>query len=166
MAQAADVLDQLGNELQAGVPEGLDAVVIAQLVTEASARLKAPGLHLHVVRDDRRLVELENALKFFAPDLRVIAFPAWDTVPYDRIGPTSDIVAKRITALSKLVLSNRKQPTLVLATINAVLQKVPPRAYIRSSMKQMAVGQRIDLNRLTKRLSLAGFTRTGTVMEP
>ncbi|MEO1205735.1 MAG: transcription-repair coupling factor [Pseudomonadota bacterium] len=165
MAHAADVLDQLGNELQAGVPEGLDALVLAQLVNESGARLKAPGLHLHVVRDDRRLAELENALKFFAPETRVIPFPAWDTVPYDRVGPSPDIIAKRITALSKLVLGNRKQPTLVLATINAVLQKVPPRAFIRSSMKQMAAGQRIDLNRLAKRLSLAGFTRTGTVME-
>ena len=33
-------------------------------------------------------------------------------------------------------------------------------------MKQMAAGQRIDMKRLIARLSLAGYTRTGTVMEP
>ena len=78
----------------AGVPEGLDALVLAQLVNEAGSE-KGPGTLLHVARDDRRLEALEQALSFFAPNVRVITFPAWDTVPYDRIGPHSDIVAKR-----------------------------------------------------------------------
>jgi transcription-repair coupling factor (superfamily II helicase) len=109
-----------------GVPEGLDALVLAQLVAEAQ-KSHAPGRHLHVARDDRRLDALEQALAFFAPQVRVISFPAWDTVPYDRIGPHADIVARRITALAKLALSTPKHPTVVLTTVNAILQRVPPR---------------------------------------
>jgi transcription-repair coupling factor (superfamily II helicase) len=151
--------------IQSGVPEGLDALVLARLVEEAADGAQAQGLLVHIARDDRRMDELENQLRFFAPKVRVVPFPAWDTVPYDRVGPNADIVAKRITALSRLALSSRNEPVIVLTTVNAVLQRVPPRTFIRNSMKSISPGQRVDMNRLIQRLSLAGYTRTGTVME-
>ena len=113
-----------------GVPEGLDALVLAQLARESGSET-APGIILHVARDDRRLDALETALAFFAPNQQVISFPAWDTVPYDRVGPNAEITAKRITAMAKLVMGGRKEPTIVLTTVNAILQKLPPRAFIR-----------------------------------
>ncbi|MDX2258131.1 MAG: transcription-repair coupling factor [Hyphomicrobiaceae bacterium] len=149
-----------------GVPEGLDGLVVSRLVREASGADGSAGLLVHVARDDRRIEQLETALAFFAPTVRIIAFPAWDTVPYDRIGPNADIVARRIAALAKLAIGGRKQPTIVLTTVNAILQRVPPRGFIKAALKQMAPGQRIDMARLIKRLGQAGFVRTGTVMEP
>ena len=59
----------------------------------------------------------------------------------------------------------RKGPTVVLTTVNSILQRLPPREFIRRSLKTIAPGQRIDMNQLVQRLSLAGFQRTGTVME-
>jgi transcription-repair coupling factor (superfamily II helicase) len=147
-----------------GVPEGLDALVLARLVEEA-ANGERQGIIVHVVRDDRRLEALEAQLRFFAPKVRVVPFPAWDTVPYDRVGPNPEIVAKRITALSRLALGSRAEPLIVLTTVNAILQRVPPRTFIRNAMKSVSPGQRVDLNRFVMRLSLAGYTRTGTVME-
>jgi len=147
------------------VPEGLDALVLARLVDEATHE-GAAGLVVHVARDDRRLDQLEAAFAFFAPKLRVIPFPAWDTVPYDRVGPNADIVAKRITALAKLALSARKEPTIVLTTVNAILQRVVPRTFVRDSLRPIAAGQRVDMGRLITRLQQAGFVRSGSVMEP
>ena len=147
-----------------GVPEGLDALVLARLVEEAADGARQ-GLVLHIARDDRRLEALESQLKFFAPKVRMVPFPAWDTVPYDRVSPNAEIVAKRITALSRLALGSRTEPVVVLTTVNAVLQRVPPKAFIRNAMKSVAPGQRVDLNRFVQRLTLAGYTRTGTVME-
>src|SRR5690606_9344262 len=69
-----------------GVPEGLDALALVRLAEEAASGEK-PGVLVHVARDDRRLEALKGQLKFFAPTLRVVTFPAWDTVPYDRVGP-------------------------------------------------------------------------------
>ena len=70
-----------------GVPEGLDALVLAQLTAEAG-HASAPGTLLHVARDDRRLDALERSLAFFAPHVRVVSIPAWDTVPYTAWVPT------------------------------------------------------------------------------
>ena len=148
-----------------GVPEGMDALVIAGLVRSASTEA-GPATVIHVARDDRRLDELEHALAFFAPDLRLVSVPAWDTVPYDRIGPNAEIVAKRITGLAKLVLGGRKEPTIVLTTVNALLQRLPPRQFIRNALRPLAPQQRVDMGRLIERLAQSGFVRTGTVMEP
>jgi transcription-repair coupling factor (superfamily II helicase) len=154
-----------------GAPEGLDALVLARLVTEAAepavgkGEAKA-GVLVHVARDDRRSEALETALTFFAPDVKVIPFPAWDTVPYDRIGPNAEIVSKRITALAKLALLSRKEPTLVLTTVNAILQRVPPKSFVRDALRPIAPGQRMDLARLVKRLTLSGFRRVSQVIEP
>jgi transcription-repair coupling factor (superfamily II helicase) len=152
------------REMLTGVPEGLAPVVLARLTEEA--RGAAPPLLLHVARDDRRLEALAEGLAFFAPKVRVIQVPAWDTVPYDRIGPNAEIVAIRMAAMARLAAAARKGHTVVLTTVNSILQRLPPREFIRRSLKTIAPGQRMDMNQLTQRLSLAGFQRTGTVMEP
>jgi len=153
-----------------GVPEGYDAAVLARLVESQSAAGKdddaPPATILHIARDDRRLDALETAFKFFAPKLTVISFPAWDSVPFDRVSPNTELVAKRITGLARLAAGKRKGPRIVLTTINAMLQRLPPRAFIRKAIRQIAPGQRIDMNRLTQRLSYSGFERVSTVMEP
>ena len=68
--------------------------------------------------------------------------------------------------MARLAAAARKGPTVVLTTVNAILQRLPPREFIRRSLKTIAPGQRIDMNQLIQRLNLAGFQRTGTVMEP
>ena len=152
------------RETLTGVPEGLAPVVLARLAEEE--RGSTPPLLLHVARDDRRLEALAEGLAFFAPKVRVIQVPAWDTVPYDRVGPNAEIVATRIAAMARLAAAPRKGPTVVLTTVNAILQRLPPREFIRRSLKNIAPGQRLDMQELVQRLNLAGFQRTGTVMEP
>ena len=153
-----------GREILSGVPDGLTALVLAQLTQEAIAG--TPARVLHIARDDRRLEALAEGIAFFAPQLRVIKLPAWDTVPYDRIGPNAEIVATRMAALARLSAAAHKGSTVLLTTVNAILQRLPPREFIRRSLKNIAPGQRLDMKELLERLNLAGFQRTGTVMEP
>ena len=154
-----------------GVPEGLDALLLARELEEAQqpgkARAEAEGgnVHLHVARDDRRVAQLQASLKFFAPDARVLVLPAWDCVPYDRVSPSPDVTAKRIATLAGLALSKRRHPTIVLTTVNALLQRVPERAFFQKAARKIAPGQRADLARLAGRLETLGYVRTGTVME-
>ncbi len=155
-----------GEEIVVGAPEGYDAAVLARLVDEASAVHGTSQTLLHVAADDRRLEQLEAGLGFFAPKTRIISIPAWDTVPYDRVGPEAEIVARRIAGLARLIAGSSKAPTIVLTTANAVLQRVPSRDFLRRALRPLAPGQRVDRTRLIERLTRAGFVRTGTVMEP
>jgi transcription-repair coupling factor (superfamily II helicase) len=155
-----------GEEIILGAPDGFDAAVLARLADEASAVHGTPQTLLHVAADDRRLEQLEVGLAFFAPKTRVIVIPAWDTVPYDRVGPDSEIVARRMAGLARLTAGTSKAPTVVLTTANGILQRLPARDFLRKALRQMAPGQRVDRTRLIDRLRLAGYVRTGTVMEP
>lgn len=122
--------------LVAGVPEGLDALLLGDA---AKARFKAgDGLAqpiLHMARDDKRLEALSQALRFFAPDVKRIVFPAWDCVPYDRVSPNTEIAGRRIMALARMLgVPKWKAPVVILTTMNAAQQKIPSKNFIRSSI--------------------------------
>ena len=70
-----------------GAPEGYDA----QLVLNEMRRRDRPVMH--IARDDKRLAAMEEALRFYAPDVAILWFPSWDCLPYDRISPQADISA-------------------------------------------------------------------------
>ena len=67
----------------AGVPDGYDALVLAE---RARAALRDGALH--VARDEGRLTTLAEAVAYFAPDIEIVTVPAWDCLPYaPRRGP-------------------------------------------------------------------------------
>ena len=66
------------------------------------------------------MATLSRALGFFAPDIEVLEFPAWDCLPYDRVSPHAAVVAQRMTALARLArVKGRDRPAVLLTTVNA-----------------------------------------------
>ncbi|HEY4343407.1 MAG TPA: transcription-repair coupling factor [Parvibaculum sp.] len=146
-------------------PEGFDALVLADIARACAE--KGEGTVLHIARDDARLAAMEEALSFFAPDIEIASFPAWDCLPYDRVSPNPDIVSRRMATLSRL--AGRKpggsKPFVLLTTVNAALQRVPAREEVATSAWSAHVGNVIDLDQLTTYLIANGYARTGTVRE-
>lgn len=60
----------------AGVPDGANALVLADLARAHFARTGAAKRMLVVCRDAERMNALASGLQFFAPDLAVLTFPA------------------------------------------------------------------------------------------
>ena len=151
--------------IASGVPEGLDALLLGELARQTPRG--APILH--IARDANRLVTLEDALAFFAPDVTVLTFPAWDGVPYDRVAPNADTIARRIATLSELThreTAGNTSSLIVLTTVNAVVQRVPPRAFIAASSMRLAAGNAVSMQKLVERLEVSGYGRAGTVTDP
>ncbi|MFN3260049.1 MAG: transcription-repair coupling factor [Pikeienuella sp.] len=142
-----------------GTPEGFDGKVVADL-----ARAHG-GPVVHVARDDRRAAAMADALAFFAPELPVLRFPAWDCTPYDRISPNGEITAARMATLAALA-EGFSAPSVVLTTVNAASMRAPAREAVRAGSFSAAVGGRIDLEALTDYLSRSGYNRASTVTEP
>ena len=142
-----------------GMPEGYAALQVAQTVT---ARPGGAPL-LWVLRDDRHLAATEAVLNTLGPDLAVVAFPAWDCLPYDRVSPNPNVSGVRLAALVRLAGS---RPAVVLTTVNAITQRVPPRAQFVGARLRIAAGAVIRHDTLVDRLTGWGYRRTGTVMEP
>src|SRR5262245_58274020 len=83
--------------------DGAEGLVVSDLARAVAARADAPATSVAVIcRDGPRMAALARALAFFAPDVAVQEFPAWDCLPYDRVSPHAGFVAQRMTALSRL----------------------------------------------------------------
>ena len=148
-----------------GVPEGLDGQVVGDLFRSfAAAADSASSTLIFIAMDDQRQSNLKESLGFFAPDINQIEFPAWDCLPYDRVSPHQEIVARRISALSELA-AEENQATVILTTVNAVLQRVMPRDYIAEAALLIRPGNQLDMNKLNSYLAANGYARTGAVME-
>ncbi|MGO9459510.1 MAG: transcription-repair coupling factor [Rhodomicrobium sp.] len=168
---APTALDKLaggeGTIIAAGVPEGYDAFLLAAIARRLPADTGYQQAVLHIAPDDQRLASLRAQLEFFAPGAEVLTFPAWDCVPYDRISPDTDIESRRIATLARLAhAKGGKAAIIVLTTVNAVLQRVPPLGTIKKSAARLASGSRLEMEAVIQRLESSGFRRTGTVMEP
>lgn len=142
-----------------GAPEGFDALLLARRRAETATPV------LHVARDDARMARIAEAVEVFAPGVEVVRFPAWDCLPYDRVSPNPEIVAERVAALARL-LEPARAPRIVLTTVNALVQKVPPPEVFRGVTMTLRKGGRVEPEALTAFLESNGYHRTGTVMEP
>ncbi len=164
MDQAASDAPHL---LLSGVPEGFDAFLLGDMARarHASGDGTARPL-LYIARDDKRLQAMHEALRFFAPDVKTVIFPAWDCVPYDRVSPNTEIAGQRILALARMCsISRWKTPVVVLATVSGVLQKIPASQFIRQSILKLMPGRVVPMQKIAAHLEKSGYLRTGTVME-
>ncbi len=148
-----------------GAPEGHDARILAE---KARALMPEDRALMHVALDDNRVAVLTELLAFFAPDVKVIDFPAWDCLPYDRVSPNHEISARRVSALSSLMAWDAEQerhPRILLTTVNAAIQRVMPKSELAKSSITARLGERFDLVQVQKYLISNGYIKTETVRE-
>ncbi len=165
-----DILMQVmrpGRELVIGeCPEGLDALWLADMARLAARQGR---VLLHVARLDARMDELRRQLRFFAPELEVLQFPAWDCLPYDRTSPNAAVIAERmgtLAALARRRAAGDASPLLVLTTVNALLQRTVPPDEVAGAALHLKPGAMHAPEELAAWLVGQGFSRTGTVAEP
>jgi len=156
-----DQIASQGRVVLAGAPDGRDALAVAELIRAFPEREI-----LVVARDEGRMARLGEALAFFAPEVEVLPFPAWDCVPYDRVSPHVEGVARRIETLARLAARDPTSPgVVVLTSVSALAQRVPGRETLARTSLSLAPGTRIATDALVATLARLGFTRADTVME-
>jgi transcription-repair coupling factor (superfamily II helicase) len=150
------------------VADGAEGLVLADLARAVAARANAPATSLLVVcRDGQRMAALGRGLSFFAPDIATLDFPAWDCLPYDRVSPNAAVLAQRMTTLSRLAhVKGRDRASIVLTTVNAILQRVPPLKLVAGQSLSAAPGNVLPMENIVSWLELNGYTRASTVREP
>ncbi|WP_306088998.1 transcription-repair coupling factor [Qipengyuania flava] len=142
----------------AQVARGAQPLVMADLARASSGRA------VFIAPDDAAMRGVVDAATFFAPELEVIEFPAWDSLPYDRASPALSISAKRLAALHRLQAGKAKAQ-LVVTTANAVLQRVLTPFRIRESVREFKPGTEIGRESLGALLQRQGYGRTDTVID-
>lgn len=159
---AADIFAAIGSASApltlARAADGFLPLLLADLARASDKRL------VYVATDDAAMQAVADAAPFFAPDLTVHRFPAWDCLPYDRAGPSMRVSADRLATLSALQ-APAKRGELILTTVAAITQRTLTPFRIRQLATTLAPGQRIDRDALTELLVSNGFNRVDTVAD-
>ncbi len=93
----------------------------------------------------REAEELTAALQSLVGEEAVAYYPAWETLPHERLSPRSDTVGRRLDLLRRLAgNSDLPAPQIVVAPVRSVLQ---PQVKGLGDLKpiRLAVGEEIDL---------------------
>jgi transcription-repair coupling factor (superfamily II helicase) len=163
---AARRLASGGAVTLASAPEGYDAFLVAELARAfaEAGEGKAAALAF-VARDSQRAQSFIDTLAFAAPEVEALYLPAWDCQPYDRVSPNAAISAQRMTAFARLAGTRGaiERPRVLVTTVNAITQRVPPLAFIAAASFSAAPGNSVDMNALALWLESNGFSRASSV---
>jgi len=139
----------------AGAPTGFLPWMLADLA-------RAAGTAVFIAPDEAAMRAIAGTAPYFAPELEIVSYPAWDCLPYDRASPTLRVMSERLAALHALQTAP-KGPRLFLTTVNAAAQRTLTRFRIRQLVARLAPGERMPLEKLIGLLSANGYVRLDTV---
>ncbi|HEU4970040.1 transcription-repair coupling factor [Sphingomonas sp.] len=142
----------------ASAPAGFLPWLMADLARASAKRA------VFIASDEAAMRALVDAAGYFAPELEVLTFPAWDVLPYDRASPSLRIQSERLGTLHRL----QQKPgaaQLVVTTANAAIQRTLTPFRIRQLVAKLAPGERIDRDQLAAKLNANGYQRVDTVAE-
>ena len=91
----------------------------------------------------------------------VLEFPAWETLPHERLSPRSDTVARRLATLSTLARKDLENP-IVVAPIRAVIHRFIANL-ATTPLQTLEIGGEVDLTSLVEHLTQLAYTRTDLV---
>ncbi len=149
------------------VADGALARILAQITRHLFAKhVEAPALVTFVARDGLRQAEVQGALGALFPEIEVLSLPAWDCQPYDRSSPNAAVLARRMECLARLARSRGgARGRLLVTSVNALLQRLPPLAYVARQSFSCAPGNALDLADVARWLEANGYNRGSTVRD-
>ena len=155
-------LDLLSNFHGAAIPtpqSGESLICISSLRSLIIAKATSENSILVITPSSRIADELSDEIRSYLGDV-VINFPAWETLPHERLSPKSDTVTARISALHKI--NSKSKFKVVVTSIRGALQPIVS-DILEEELITLSVGQKISMAELTTRLSYFGFVRTDLV---
>ena len=138
----------------------LPGAALSLAIAEAASAAKRFTLLL--TADSQSAERLEQELSFFAPDLPVLHFPDWETLPYDLFSPHQDIISQRIASLYRLP---ELAHGVLVVPITTALHRLAPTKFLLGSSLVLDVGQKLDVEQMRTRLEASGYRCVDTVYE-
>jgi transcription-repair coupling factor (superfamily II helicase) len=122
---------------------------------------------LAVTATAREAEDLTTALGSLLPAETVACFPAWETLPHERLSPRSDTSGRRLAVLRRLAHPDPSGPltgplTVVVAPVRSLLQPMVAGLGDLEPV-QLSAGQTADLEATVARLVEIGYARTDLV---
>ncbi len=159
---------------------GADEVIagaLADLAAGVSVRLALPKCAIPYVvgtvaqtkpvvliaATERAAQDFANSLRDFIAESSIAIFPAWETLPHERLSPSSDTVGRRMAVLHRLSHPEELGPISVLVTsMRAFIQPLVADLGEIPAL-QVTTGDELELDKLVSELVRLGFERVDLV---
>ncbi|WP_337060052.1 transcription-repair coupling factor [Kineococcus sp. G2] len=150
-----------------GGDQALDVVAPIGVRPALLAALAAERPLLVVTATGRECEDLATWLRCYLPQHAVAEFPAWETLPHERLSPRSDTVAQRLAVLRRLAHPVADDPAagpvrVVVAPVRAVLQPLV-RGLAELEPVRLRAGDEVGLDAVVQALAAAAYTRVDMV---
>jgi transcription-repair coupling factor (superfamily II helicase) len=163
--QLQHALSQGDTDADLIAPPALRPLLVGALATAPPA--DKPRFVLAVTATAREAEDLTSALESFLPAGTVACFPAWETLPHERLSPRSDTSGRRLAVLRRLAHpdldSSRTGPISVL--VSPVRSLLQPMVSGLGELTPVALrsGQDAGFEEVIDRLVEIGYARTDLV---
>ena len=141
-------------------PGSGDALWLARLAERERAQGRRVAMITADALDAQRLLD---EMPFFAPELRCVLFPDWETLPYDSFSPHQDLISERLATLWRI---SQGEADVVLIPATTALYRLAPPSFLAGYTFEFKVGQRLDEAQLKSQLTLAGYQHVTQVVSP
>jgi len=145
------------------VVTGLDAPVLSALLADRSGPDHPPVL-LVVTPTGRRAESIGAALQSLVPSAEVRHFPAWETLPHERLSPSTETVGRRLQVLRDAAAWRPGDaPLIVTASVRGALQPIAAGLTDAGVLDLVAGARGHDLEAVARRLVELAYVRVDMV---
>jgi len=106
---------------------------------------------------------LKDEIAWFAPQLKVLFLPDWETLPYDHFSPHHDLVSERLATLYRIM---REDFDVAIVPAATALMRLGPPSFLAAHSFFLKQGEALDLAALRAQLTLAGYSHVTQVVAP
>lgn len=138
-------------------------------LSEAAKATASENKTLVLIADNAsNCLRLKEEIVYFAPELSVVYFPDWETLPYDLVSPHQDLVSDRLEILYRLsqAKETKNRIDVILLTCTTAAQTIAPVEYLAGRVFFFKVGEEINAATLRERLVSAGYEHVSQVVAP
>jgi len=135
------------------VPDAGRALFVAALARVTSRRPVV--LAVPTGAEAERLVH--DLARFLGPEA-VELFPAWETLPFERVSPSLETMGRRLRVMWRLHVGGDELPSVVVAPVRALVQRLGPHVEDVEPLR-IRRGDRLDRDEVLARLVDGGYRR-------
>jgi transcription-repair coupling factor (superfamily II helicase) len=141
----------------------VDGLRVPLLATLLQAREPGSRALLAITATSRESDAVQAAFRCYLPEAAVLALPAWETLPHERLSPSAETVGARLHAIRVLADWDGTQPLVVVASVRAALQPLAPGLDRVRPLELRAGGRGYDLGELAAQLVDLAYVRVDLV---
>ena len=137
-----------------------DALWLAKLGVQEKSKHTQVAI---VTADAADAHRLQDEISFFAPEMRCVLFPDWETLPYDSFSPHQDLISERLATLWRI---SQGDADVILIPATTALYRLAPPSFLAGYTFEFKVKQSLNEAKFKEQLSLAGYSHVTQVVSP